>query len=116
MKRILIVDDDRDFSESLASLLKEKYEIASASNGFSAMAKVGKGAVDLILLDLIMPGLDGPGFLEEVRKERPELPVILVSAVGDLAARARTLEIEDFLVKPVDIATLETVIRRKIGA
>jgi DNA-binding response OmpR family regulator len=116
MKRILIVDDDKDFTESLASLLKEKYEVVSSSNGFTAITKVGKGGVDLILLDLVMPGLDGPGFLDEVRKDHPTLPVIVVSAHSDLEAKARGLQIEDFLVKPVDIAVLETRIDRLIGA
>ena len=111
-KSILIVDDDKDFTDSLAALLKDRYRIDVASNGFSAIGKLRKGDFDLVLLDVVMPGLDGPGFLEEVRKERPGLPVILMSALADLAGNARRLGIEDFLTKPLDFKKLETRIRR----
>ena len=110
-KRVLIVDDDPRLADKLATLLGARYETRSASNGFDALSEVNRG-VDVILLDLRMPGLDGPGFVNELQQHRIQIPVVLMSANPNLAETARTLGIRHYLAKPFDIETAEAIIDR----
>ena len=115
MSRILIVDDDSDYTGTLTSLVGGRHEVEVASNGFSALQKLRSGDFDLILLDVVMPGLDGPGFVRESRAMRRDIPIILLSSVPETGRIANRLEIYDFLVKPVPFATLERMIDRLIA-
>ena len=115
MNRILIVDDDAEHAESLASLLKPRYEVETASNGFSALDLLRKSRFDLILLDVVMPGLDGPGFLQEAKVEIEFRPIILVSAVPETDRIAERLGVAGYLNKPVRIRALESLIERVVG-
>lgn len=116
-KRILLVDDDRDIAQRLQELLSAKYDVSLASNGFDALRLLDADGFEVILLDLRMPGLDGRGFIEEVRRRHngEAIPVILVSANDDLAREARLLGVADYLAKPFDIEALEALIERRIG-
>src|SRR4051794_10950507 len=107
MKRLLIVDDDPDILTSLAMVLEETYEVTLAENGQEALDLALLGAFDAVVLDLMMPVLDGEGFLRELRTRGPVPPVILASAANDLAERARQLGVHEFLRKPFDIESLE---------
>jgi two-component system response regulator (stage 0 sporulation protein F) len=111
-KRVLIVDDDPRIVDKLATLLAMKYEVFVASNGFDALARMNDGGADVVLLDIRMPGLDGPGFVEELHKHRIQVPIILMSANPNLPAQAKTLAIRHYLSKPFDIETVETLIDR----
>ena len=111
-KKILIVDDDVRIVDKLATLLAGKYEILIASNGFDALERMNEGGVDVVLLDLRMPGLDGPGFVDELHKHRIQVPIVLMSANPNLPEQARALSIRHYLGKPFDIETLETMIDR----
>jgi CheY-like chemotaxis protein len=110
-KRVLIVDDDPRLADRLSTLLGSRYETRCASNGFDALAEVNRGC-DVILLDVRMPGLDGPGFVTELQKHRIQIPVILMSANPNLAETARSLGIRHHLSKPFDIETAEAIIDR----
>jgi DNA-binding NtrC family response regulator len=110
-KRVLIVDDDPRIVDKLATLLAARYDTRVASNGFDALTEVGKGT-DVILLDVRMPGLDGPGFVNELQQHRIQVPVILMSANPNLAETARSLGIRHYLGKPFDIETVEAIIDR----
>jgi two-component system OmpR family response regulator len=115
MKRILIVDDDAEITASLSMLLKEKYDVTVASNGFSAIDKLKDLDFDLILLDLLMPGLDGAGFVEAMRDRGNATPILLISASKSAAEKARVLQVTDYLLKPFHIDELESKIDRLIG-
>lgn len=115
MKRILIVDDDPEIVGSLSMLLAEKYEVGLASDGEAALKRMKSGDFDLILLDLLMPGLDGAGFLRELAAKSDQSPVILMSAARDLADRARELKIAHYIAKPFHIDALEAQIDRLVG-
>lgn len=116
-KRILLVDDDRDIAQRLHELLSGKYDVSLASTGFDALHRMDEASFDVILLDLRMPGLDGRGFIEEVKRRhnRAATPVILISANDDLAKQARSLGVADYLAKPFDIEALEGLIERHVG-
>jgi len=115
MKRILIVDDDPEIVGSLAMLLAEKYEVGLASDGLTALQRMKSGDYDIILLDLLMPGLDGAGLLRELSTRSDTIPVILLSAARDLEVRARDLKISHYIAKPFHIDALEAQIERLIG-
>src|SRR5688572_3329962 len=115
MKRILIVDDDPEITASLAMLLKEKYNVGIASNGFSAIDKLKEADYDLILLDLLMPGLDGAGFVEALNERGNTTPILLISASKNAAEKARVLQATDYLLKPFLIDELEAKIDHLIG-
>jgi PAS domain S-box-containing protein len=101
---VLVADDDADMRQYLGRLLASTYEVEGVSDGRSALAAVRRRAPDLVLADVMMPGLDGFGLLAELRADpgTKAVPVVLLSArageesrVEGLAARA-----DDYLVKP----------------
>lgn len=113
---LLVVDDEYFEQELLKMLLKgEKYEVIVASNGEQALQIVTQNKPDLILLDLVMPGLDGFQ-TAKLLKENPEtrkIPVVVVTGMEDRNKRIEALEIgvDDFLNKPVD--KIELLVRVK---
>jgi DNA-binding response OmpR family regulator len=115
MKRILIVDDDSEILGSLATLLAEKYQVATASDGVAALQRLKAGEYDLILLDLLMPGLDGAGVVHALEASGNRTPVLLMSASTYIAKRAQGLGVADYVGKPFQIDELEAKIDRVIG-
>lgn len=116
MKRLLLVDDDLEISKRLVALLEDRYEVTPATTGFEALAELEHGPYDLVLLDLRMPGLDGRGFLREMRRRNEHAPVIVLSADPNVGQAARGMGVEDFLQKPFDVEALEALIERRVGA
>jgi two-component system response regulator QseB len=110
LKHILLVDDDEGITEILSSLLSEKYEVTVASNGFSALEKMKGTPFDIILLDLLMPGLDGAGFVKELRDRGHATPIVLVSCDRNSAQKAQLLKVADYLLKPFEFDELESKI------
>ncbi|MEW6744315.1 MAG: sigma-54 dependent transcriptional regulator [Planctomycetota bacterium] len=112
--RILIIDDETDFLAALQALfVDEGYECLTAADGQVGLRLALREQVDVIITDLRMPGMDGLGVLEAVRKEHPDLPVILLTAHGsvDSAVRAIKFGAVDYLPKPVDFEILESRVR-----
>ena len=109
---ILIVEDDPDILSSLAEVIREAgFDVETAANGYQALSRLETHAPDLILLDLMMPLMDGWKFLETARQRFPSrltTPVVLLSAVHNLADEAHRLGVTAFLAKPFD---LEDVVR-----
>jgi len=103
--RILVVDDSRTQLDWLVKVLeREGYDVRSAATGHEALMKVRTEAPDLVLLDMILPDMDGLGVLRHV-KARPDdqfIPVIILSVKGDLDSKVTGLRIgaDDFLAKP----------------
>src|SRR3954464_9064301 len=100
---ILVVDDTQSAREPLARLLRlAGYETACAADGAEAMTEMERHTPDLVLLDLMMPRVDGLSFLTQIRKDPrfDRVPVILVTAAdtADQLARARKLGIQDCLL------------------
>ncbi|MDP7422960.1 MAG: response regulator [bacterium] len=105
-KTILVVDDEEEtrllFNDLLA---KEGYRIHAVSSVSDALDILVSEKINLLLLDLIMPGRTGFDLLERLEIDRPELPVIIVSARSDVKSvvKARNKKIEAYFVKPVDL-------------
>ena len=109
--RILIVDDVAANLRLLeARLSAEYYQVATAQDGHDALELARSWQPDLILLDVMMPGLDGFETCRALKRERAtrHIPVVMVTALGQNAERVRGLEAgaDDFLTKPVDFSTL----------
>jgi DNA-binding response OmpR family regulator len=111
---VLIVDDEADIRDSLAEILVlEGYEVVTAENGKDGLAVASRVRPTLILLDLLMPEMDGWAFRAHQRRD-PELatiPVVIMSAVDNIRREASALGAE-YLVKPVVLATLLNTVER----
>jgi two-component system response regulator MtrA len=104
--RILIVDDDPQARLVLAYILKRKgFDVFEAESGAAALAAVGRDSPDLVLLDVMMPDMDGFEICAALRARRPgaELPIVMLTAKTDADAHKRGLRAgaNDYLVKPV---------------
>ena len=88
MKKILIIDDDKVFTKILGSVLvAEHFSVVEALNGNDGLSVFEKGKPDLVVLDMKMPGLDGIGFLKQLREKngnRTPVPVIIVSNLATI--------------------------------
>jgi two-component system, cell cycle response regulator len=114
--RILIVDDVPANTRLLeAKLSAEYYQVASAKDGFEALRMAHDWQPDLILLDVMMPGMDGFECCRRLKEDQVTLhiPVVMVTALGEPAERLRGLEVgaDDFLTKPVEYETLMARVR-----
>ena len=109
MHRILIVDADHD---SLRRALEGAFEVVSADDGEEAFRRLGAARVDVVLLDVRLPGLSGLETLERLRDRHPNLPVIVMTAYGNVetAIRSTALAARDYLLKPVDVPALKKLL------
>jgi two-component system, NtrC family, nitrogen regulation response regulator NtrX len=117
MGKILVVDDEAEIVGLLQDFLTSKgYEVATALNGVEALAKVKEMKPDIVLLDLVMPGMNGIDTLKEIKKIDPSIGVIMVTGVVDeeLANRAVKLGAFDYIIKPINIDYLETCVMVKM--
>lgn len=119
MSKILLIDDDIEFTELLTELLSlEGFEITVAHNGQIGLDKLAANAYDLILLDVMMPVLNGIETLKQIRLRCEELPVLMLSAKDDHIDRVLGLELgaDDYLPKPFNdrelIARMKALLRR----
>lgn len=114
-KTLLVVEDDPDIVFALASFLEtEGYSVRASGNGLEAMEFLSKsGMPHLILLDMKMPVMDGWKFAELFRATYDrKVPIVVMTAAGDPARRAREIDAEGWLGKPFDVETLLAVVRR----
>ncbi|HEU0029821.1 MAG TPA: response regulator [Kofleriaceae bacterium] len=106
MKRVLIVDDERDLVESLAIALEADFEIRTAHDGREALAVIEREPIDAIVLDLMMPVMSGEELIAELARRVLRIPVIVASASKNVAARCAELGVEHCLQKPYRLARL----------
>ena len=117
MGKILVVDDEVEVVRLLKDFLTSKgYEVHTALNGTEAIALVKEVKPDIVLLDIIMPGISGIDTLKEIKKIDPTTAVIMITAVIDeeLANRAVKLGAFDYITKPINIDYLETCVMVKM--
>jgi DNA-binding NtrC family response regulator len=115
--RVLVVDDDRSIRRSLEKFLRgEGYDVDTAETGTRAVEALRAGGVDLALLDLGLPELDGLQVLEAVQGLAGLPPVIVVTARDDMQSTVRAVQLGayDYLVKPLDIERLRLLCRRAV--
>lgn len=117
--KVLLVDDEHAITDNLASFLERSgFATDVASNGEEALQRVEHSEPDLIILDVLMPKLDGREVLRRLRRSGNWVPIILLTQVGESSERAMALEegADDYLNKPFDphelIARMRSVLRR----
>ena len=118
MTRVLVVEDEESYSDALAYMLrKEGYEVAIAADGNSAIAEFERNGADIVLLDLMLPGLPGTEVCRQIR-QTSSVPVIMVSAKDDEVDKVVGLELgaDDYVTKPYSprelVARIRAVLRR----
>jgi two-component system response regulator HydG len=115
--RILVVDDEPSARSGLEKLLRQDgYEVDAASEGPIALALASERPPDVVVTDLKMPKMDGVELLRKLREQDPDLPVIVVTAFGDVASAVGAMRAgaEDYLTKPVDFDALALAIERAL--
>ncbi|MBZ6397633.1 MULTISPECIES: response regulator [Pantoea] len=117
-KRVLIIEDDADAAGVLEAYLKrENYDVTIAGDGLSGLDAARRWQPDLILLDIMLPGMNGTEVLAALRR-RDDTPVIMVTAMGDAPDRIGALRYgaDDYVVKPYNpgevVARVQAVLRR----
>lgn len=122
MARILIVEDEASIRRFVAiNLERNQFEVVEAGCGQDARNILLSTHVDLIVLDLMLPDIDGFQLCEEIRKENTQIPIIFLSARGEDWDRVMGLELgaDDYMVKPFNplelVARIRTVLRRTIA-
>ena len=111
---ILIVDDDTGLLSQLKTTLKRKnYGVDTAENGEQALDKVFDTPYDLILLDIMLPRMDGLSVLQEIRNAGMDMPILMLTARSDVQDRVKGLDYgaDDYLAKPFSMAELMARIR-----
>src|SRR6202042_3269651 len=116
---ILLVDDEPGMLRYIRTLLEvDDYKVETATTGEEALQRVEKGLhPDLVLLDVLMPGIDGLETLEKLRQKRPGLKAVMLSCVNDTrkVVQAMRLGAQDYLTKPFQKAELDAVLDLSLG-
>ena len=118
MTRVLVVEDEQSYSEALSYMLrKEGFEVAVAENGTDALKDFDRNGADIVLLDLMLPGIPGTEVCRQIRSSS-SVPVIMVSAKDDEVDKVVGLELgaDDYVTKPYSprelVARIRAVLRR----
>ncbi len=106
--RVLVVDDDPSIRLAVTFALRDEgYEVDEAASGLAALELVGRTQVDLILLDMKMPGMDGWEFVRIFRERfGRQTPIVVVTAAQDAGTRAAEVDADGYLAKPFDLDVL----------
>ncbi len=119
---VLVVDDERAVREALSRALRlHDYRVSLAADGLEALAAVDRGDVDAIVLDVMMPGIEGTGVARRLRQDGHDIPILMVTARDDVPDRVAGLDAgaDDYLPKPFALdellARLRALLRRSGG-
>lgn len=119
MPRVLLIEDDRETADEIvAELVERGFDVDWAATGIEGLDKARAGTADAMIVDRLLPGMDGITIIEAVRQERVRTPVLVLSALGAVDERIRGLRAggDDYLTKPFAIgeliARVEALLRR----
>lgn len=116
MTRILVVDDELDIAEAVRAVLEaEGYQVEIAADGSQCLQMLRRQKPDLLLLDVMMPVIDGFGVLDEMRSENLRVPVVMMSAIRP-DGRLAEYGVEVFLKKPFQLETLLEAVDSALGS
>jgi putative two-component system response regulator len=107
-RSILVVDDESGVREAIRMILKPNYDVYTAANGNEALQCIQKDKIDIVTLDLKMPGLSGIEVLKQIKKSNADIEVIVLSAYGDPQNHQEAVRhgAGDFIVKPFNAPDL----------
>jgi len=108
-EKVLLVDDEQDFLEAMATRMKDRgMEVSTTTSAADALKKVEEGAYDAVVLDLMMPEMDGLEVLKAMKEKRPELQIILLTGYATVQKGVEAMKFGamDFIEKPADLKIL----------
>jgi signal transduction histidine kinase len=113
LPRVLVVDDEMGVRESLRAILQPECEVLTATSGDEALAIVGREQIDIMTLDLKMPGMGGIGVLERVKQIDPDMEVLIITGYGSLDTAVQGIRFRafDYLPKPFDYTHVRRLIQ-----
>jgi DNA-binding NtrC family response regulator len=115
-ERILVIDDEPDMLMLLRMIIEDNtsYEVETTNNPAEGLKMLTEEAYDLVISDLKMPGMDGLELFDELRKMRPDIPVIIITAYGSPEAADEALKkgVADFITKPFRKDTILFIMKR----
>jgi len=119
MSRILIIEDEAAIRRVLVKILSEEndtYQVEEAEDGVVGLEKIKNNDYDLVLCDIKMPKMDGVEVLEEVKKIKPEIPMVMISGHGDMETAIHTMRLGafDYISKPPDLNRLLNTVRNAL--
>lgn len=119
MPKILIIEDEAAIRRVLTKILSEEsstYQVEEAEDGVQALEKIKNTDYDLVLCDIKMPKMDGVELLEEVKKIKPEIPMVMISGHGDMETAIQTMRLGafDYISKPPDLNRLLNTVRNAL--
>ncbi len=119
MSKILLIEDEAAIRRVLSKILSEEndsYQVEEAEDGVSGLEKIKNNDYDLVICDIKMPKMDGVELLEEVKKIKPEIPMVMISGHGDMetAIQAMRLGAFDYISKPPDLNRLLNTVRNAL--
>ena len=109
MFKILVVEDDKDLNKTVCSFLNHSgYEAIGCLDAYQAYDALEEHMIDLVVSDIMMPGVDGFEFTQSVRELNEEIPILFMTARDDIASKQRGFHIgvDDYMVKPIDLDEL----------
>jgi two-component system OmpR family response regulator len=119
--RILLIEDDRELADEVVNeLLDRSYVVCHVATGTEGAAEARRGRYDLLIVDALLPGCDGFSIIQELRRDRIQVPVLVVSALGAVNDRVRGLKVggDDYVTKPFALeelaARVEALLRRPL--
>ncbi|VAW98272.1 Flagellar two-component response regulator FleR [hydrothermal vent metagenome] len=115
---VLVVEDDVSLNEALSDTLEcAGYNVGSVNDGREALRYLDKQSVDLVISDIHMPNMEGTNLLEKIKKDKPDLPVMLMTAYGTIEQAVSTIRngAVDYLVKPFEAEVLVNMVERYVG-
>ena len=113
MVKVLIVEDEENMRILMEAKLAKNYEVYTAKNGAEAYEFLENIVVDLLLVDVMMPVMDGYTLVEKLRNERINTPVIMITAKSEIKDKIKAFEsgVDDYMTKPIDFEELECRIK-----
>lgn len=118
-KKIMVVDDEEDIRITVGQVLEIcGYEVIKAENGPDCLRKLAQGLPDLVILDIMMPGMSGWDVAARIKEHDlwSKVPIVFLTAKGDeLSVGMGGLASEDYIVKPFNVAELKEIVQRILG-
>ncbi|MEO8604199.1 MAG: response regulator, partial [bacterium] len=113
---LLIVDDERGPTESLRMVFKSEYDVFTAPGGQEALEILHAQAIDVVTLDLRMPGMPGVEVMEHIKRHDPDIEIIVVTGYASLDSAVRGLRnrVFDYVTKPFDVPQISDLVHRAV--
>jgi two-component system response regulator MprA len=117
MARVLVVDDDPSIRQVIAYVLRDEgYQVDEAADGRAALAAIGRRHPDVILVDLMMPGMDGWDFVGQYRERYGRrAPILILTAVQGVGRRGVEVDADEVVAKPFDLDALVERVGELVG-